>query len=106
MTKITIFKKNGKIYEYQVKGHSGYAPEGADIVCSAISVASQMALVGLSEVLHLPVQADIQEGYLHVKLLQESESAQPILQAMELTMRDVQKTYAKYVKMEVREDVY
>lgn len=107
MTKITILKKNGFIYEYQVKGHSGYAQEGSDIVCSAISVASQMALVGLKEVLNLDVFSDIKDGYMRVELKDfENQSAQSILNAMVLTFDDIQKNYSRYVKMEVKEDVY
>ena len=107
MTKITILKKNGFIYEYQVKGHSGYAESGSDIVCSAISVASQMALVGLKEVLKLDVFSDIKDGYLRVELKDfENESAQSILQSMMLTFKDITKNYSQYVKMEVKEDVY
>ena len=107
MTKITILKKNGYIYEYQVKGHSGYAQEGSDIVCSAISVASQMALVGLKEVLKLDVFSDIKDGYMRVELKDfENEFAQSILKAMVLTFEDIAKNYTRYVKMEVKEDVY
>ena len=107
MTKITILKKNGYIYEYQVKGHSGYAVEGSDIVCSAISVASQMALVGLKEVLKLDVFDDIKDGYMRVELKDfKNESAQSMLSAMVLTFEDIEKNYSRYVKMEVKEDVY
>lgn len=107
MTKITIFKKNGQISEFQAKGHSGYAEEGFDIVCSAISVASQMTLCALVEVLKLDVESDIKDGYLHFKLADcQNDSAQCVLSALELTLKDIAKTYARYVKMEVREDVY
>ncbi len=106
MTRITIFKKNGMICEYQIKGHSGYAEEGSDIVCSGISVAAQMALIGLNEVLHLNVKYDVKDAYLHVELLDfDNSSAQSILQAMEKTFEDIAKNYARYVKMEVKENV-
>lgn len=106
MTKITIFKKNGKIYEYQIKGHSGFAEEGSDIVCAGISTAGQMALVGLKEVLGLGLQSDIKDAYLHVIIEGfQNESAQAILNAMEKTLEDISKNYAKFVKMEVRDDV-
>ena len=107
MTKITILKKNGFICEYQIKGHSGYASEGSDIVCSAISVASQMALLGLKEVLKLDLSSDVKDGYMRVELKDfENESAQSILKSMILTFEDIAKNYARYVKMEVKEDVY
>lgn len=106
MTKITIFKKNGKICEYQIKGHSGYAESGSDIVCAGISTAGQMALIGLREVLGLDVEFDIKDAYLHVKVNDfNDEKAQVVLQSMEKTLEDIAKNYVKNVRMEVREDV-
>ena len=106
MTKITIFKKNEKIWAFQVKGHTGFAESGNDIVCSAISTATQMALVGLKEVLKLDVESDIKDGYMQVKLLQDNAQAQAILCSMEKTLADTAKNYARNVKMEVKKDVY
>ncbi len=106
MTKITIFKKNGNICEYQIKGHSGFAEEGSDIVCAGISTAGQMALVALKEVLSLNVDVDIKDGYMHVILNDfQNENAQVVLSAMQKTFEDIAKSYKKYVRMEVRENV-
>lgn len=109
MTKITIFKKDDIIWSYQVKGHSGFAEEGKDIVCSAVSTATQMTLVGLKEVLKLKVESIIEDGFLQVRLLDGDENnkdAQILLNTMFLTLQDIAKSYAKNVKMEVRKDVY
>lgn len=109
MTKITIFKKDDIIWSYQVKGHSGFAEEGKDIVCSAVSTATQMTLVGLREVLKLKVESIIKDGFLQVRLLDGDENnkdAQILLNTMFLTLQDIAKNYAKNVKMEVRKDVY
>ena len=109
MTKITIFKKNDIIWSYQVKGHSGFAEGGKDIVCSAVSTATQMTLVGLKEVLKLKVESIIEDGFLQVRLLDGDENnkdAQILLNTMFLTLQDIAKNYAKNVKMEVRKDVY
>lgn len=109
MTKITIFKKDDIIWSYQVKGHSGFAEEGKDIVCSAVSTATQMTLVGLKEVLKVKVESIIEDGFLQVRLLDGDENnkdAQILLNTMFLTLQDIAKNYAKNVKMEVRKDVY
>lgn len=109
MTKITIFKKDDIIWSYQVKGHSGFAEEGRDIVCCAVSTATQMTLVGLKEVLKLKVESIIEDGFLQVRLLDGDENnkdAQILLNTMFLTLQDIAKNYAKNVKMEVRKDVY
>lgn len=106
MTKITIFKKNGKICEYQIKGHSGYAEAGSDIVCAGVSTAGQMALIGLQEVLGLDVEVDVKDAYLHVTVRDfQDEKAQAILNAMHKTLEDIAKNCHKNVRMEVREDV-
>ena len=104
MTRITIFKKNGKICEYQIKGHSGFAEEGSDIVCAGISTAGQMALIALNEVLKLDVEFDIKDAYLHVFLKDfQDAKAQVVLRAMEKTFEDITKNYDKNVRMEVRD---
>ena len=105
MTKITIFKKNGNICEYQVKGHTDFEEEGKDIVCSAISVATQMALIGLRDVLKIQPKCEMKDGYLHVWVKNfESKEAQNILKTMELTLLDIQQQYSHYLKMEVKEN--
>ena len=37
MITITVKKRNGNYLEFVSKGHAGYAEEGQDIVCSAVS---------------------------------------------------------------------
>ena len=53
MTKVQIQKQKGNTLGFVVSGHSGYAEQGSDIVCSAISALSQMVCVGLENVLNL-----------------------------------------------------
>lgn len=109
MIKITIFEKNNLIIGYQIKGHSGYAEEGHDIVCAGVSVASQMALVGLKEVLKLDVESNQNDGFLVVRLKKEdfeNNSAQALLETMRKTLEDISKNYSKFVKLEVKKDVY
>ena len=109
MTKIIIFKQEKLISGFQIKGHSGFAESGQDIVCSAVSTASQMALVGLKEVLDLNVESNMKEGFLIVHLQKEdlqNEKAQTILLSMEKTLQSIADEYARFVKMEVKKDVY
>ena len=107
MTKITIFKNEGKIWAYQIKGHSNYAEQGKDIVCSAISTAGQMTLLGLKDVLNVRLESDIQDGYMQVKVLEnfEDKPVQVLFETLEKTFEHFAKEYAKFVKMEVKENV-
>ena len=107
MTRVVIYKSKDCILGFEVSGHSGYAEEGFDIVCSAISTATQMAVVGIKEVLKLNVFYEMSDGYLKLKLKNDqSGEAQAILKAMYKTLQDISKEYGKYVKLEVKKDVY
>ena len=109
MTKVYIFKKGELICGYQVKGHSGYAEEGSDIVCSAISTATQMTLCGLKEIVKIEPQVSIRDGFMQVELNKqdcEIPGVQVLLKTMEKTIVDISNQYADYVKLEVKKDVY
>lgn len=109
MTRITILKKNGIIFGYKIKGHSNFASFGQDIVCSAISTASQMTLAGLEEICNFNLEKTIKDGFMQVILdFQDAQKkeAQILLKTLKLTLGTLEKNYAKNVKLEVKEDVY
>lgn len=107
MTKIIVFKNDDMITGFQVKGHSGYAQSGQDIVCSAISVACQMTVVGLKEVLGKNIDFQQREAFMLVRVAEEDWiEAQDFLKTLELTLVDIAKNYSRFVKMEVKKDVY
>ena len=85
MTRVVIFKKKDRISGFEISGHTGYAEEGSDIVCSAVSSVSQMALLGIKDVLKLNIFFEISDGFLKLSLGKnvENESAQVLLKSME-----------------------
>lgn len=108
MTRVVIFKKKDRISGFEISGHTGYAEEGSDIVCSAVSSVSQMALLGIKDVLKLNIFFEISDGFLKLSLGEnvENESAQVLLKSMEKSLREIQREYGNYVKLEVKEDVF
>ena len=68
----------GKIIAYEGEGHSGYASAGYDIVCAGISALTQTTLMGLVNVLGLPVDYTIGEtgGYISVALADNATDEQ------------------------------
>lgn len=108
MTRVVIFKKKDRISGFEISGHTGYAEEGSDIVCSAVSSVSQMALLGIKDVLKLNIFFEISDGFLKLSLGKnvKNESAQVLLKSMEKSIREIQKEYGNYVKLEVKEDVF
>ncbi len=107
MTKIIFFEIDKKFCGFQVKGHSGYAESGQDIVCSAISTACQMTLVGLQEVLKINVDSTVNDGFMSVVVkMEDIEKSQDFLKTLHLTLKDIAENYSKFVKLEVKKYVY
>lgn len=111
MTDVVFFKKDNIILGFECSGHSGYAKEGEDIVCSALSSITQSCALGLIEVLKIRVdiKRDDNKGYLRVVLPQglDKESidcSQILLRTLLLSIKDLVKGYSKYIKLEERDD--
>lgn len=93
---------------FRCDGHTGYAAQGADIVCSAVSALTQAAANGITEVLKLPAAVEAQDASFYVMLDRSVmgeplEKAQIILQTMALGLRSIADTYGDYIKIFERE---
>ena len=53
MTTVTFHTEGSRIVSFEVQGHSGYAPEGEDIVCAAVTSAVRLAECAVNDVLGL-----------------------------------------------------
>ncbi len=113
MTKITIFKKNNNIIGFRVEGHSGYSDQGSDIVCSAISTTSQMVIVGLNEVLNLKINYLVDEDKALLKCILSKDivnkdllKAQCFFVTFEKVITEIEKQYKRYVKLEVKDEIF
>ena len=49
MTKLRVFKNGDNYVGFECFGHSGYAEQGEDIVCAAVSTAVQMTVAYLAK---------------------------------------------------------
>lgn len=93
---------------YVIRGHSGMAESGHDLVCAAVSVLAQTALLGLDAyLLQKPTWKIEGNGYLECWLpdnLSEEElhSAQIIMHTMELGLKSIEKEYRKFLKVSKR----
>lgn len=93
---------------YEIKGHSGFAEAGQDIVCAAVSVLAQTGANALEKLAGIEPRIQMEDGYLQVMLpenLQESERerVKMILDTVLLGLEDVVDAYPRYVKLRYRE---
>ena len=107
MTHVTLIRDRSGLVGFEAKGHTGYADEGSDIVCSAVSALTQTAALGINEVLKIQTALDITEANMYLMLPadisdQDCEKAQIILETMALGLRSIAATYGDYIKISER----
>lgn len=108
MTRVTIFRQNGRIAGFLADGHTGFAEEGEDIVCSAVSAVTQTAVLGLTDVLNLPAAVEVQDATLSCMLEKgiaeaDWQRAELILETMTVGLRSIADSYGDYIKIIERE---
>lgn len=99
----------GNIYKFKVEGHSGFDEAGKDIVCAAVSTATQSVILGLSEILGIRLNIIIDEGRLECELPEISENivlekSNILLETMLITLNQAVMEYPDYVKLLEVED--
>ncbi len=61
MTTVTFHSEGSRLVGFECKGHSGYAPEGKDIVCAAITSAVRLTECAVNDVLGLEAPVKVRE---------------------------------------------
>ena len=100
MIKVTILQKGNLSLGFKISGHALSREEientigdAYDLICNSVSVLSQSALIGMVEVLNLPVKYEINDGYLSLNLSElnedEIEKGQVLLKTFEKSMESL-----------------
>jgi uncharacterized protein YsxB (DUF464 family) len=108
MTRVTFYKNsdNGLYYAFDIKGHSGYAESGSDIVCSAISSMTMLFVKMIEDVVSAPydfrTKEEKAEVYFSVKKDIGEEKLLSVSKAIEsfiTCISWVEEDYGKFVKV-------
>ena len=105
MIKVTILKHTDQYKGFIVSGHAGYADEGYDIICSAVSVLSINTVNSIESLAHLPVRAEEEDGYLSCQFEKElNHEGILLMESMILGMRTICESYGKtYIQLSFEE---
>ena len=70
MTTATFFSEGSRIVGFEIKGHTGHAPAGEDIVCAAVTSAVRLTECAVNDVLGLeaPVKVRQKDASITLKL--------------------------------------
>ncbi len=101
--------EDGRIRGFEISGHSGYAENGKDIICAAISILGQTTIASIIELTDLKVEYEIDEGKASLKcrvyLLEARDNkdhikASAILDSFVIGCRNTAGSYGKkYIKI-------
>ena len=100
MTTVTFHSAGSRLDGFVVEGHSGYAEEGSDIVCAAISAAVGLTECTINEVMGLNAVVKAKEKSARISLNlppalnEESESlCQTVLTGLMVYLRSLGEEY-------------
>ena len=106
MTTVAFHLEGSRIVGFEVKGHSGYAQEGEDIVCAAITSAVRLTECAINDVLGLEASVKVREKdasitlKLPAKLGQTNESTcQALLTALMVHFVQLAEEYPDYISV-------
>ena len=68
MTTVAFHLEGSRIEGFEVKGHSGYANEGSDIVCAAVTSAVRLCECTINDVLGLEASVKVRQKDASVSL--------------------------------------
>ena len=109
MTKVTFSSREDKLLSVDILGHAGYADEGEDIVCAAISSAVMLTHALLFDVQRIPVDTLIEDDGAHIRITLPQgagmERGQDALRALRLHFTELEQNDSEFLSvMEVHTD--
>ena len=104
MTTITFHSADSRLDGFVVEGHSGYAEEGSDIVCAAVSSAVTFVECTINDVLgnHANVKMNEDEPRVTLTLpaaCDDEDAVQAVLTGMMLTLCELRDAYPDYIEV-------
>ena len=106
MINIAVQKKNGSYVSFCSKGHAGFAEEGEDIICAAVSVLVINTANALEKFTQDPPHLEEKDGYVRFTFPAGplSREAMLLMDTLVLGLEDISGTYGKkYVKVQIQE---
>ena len=104
MTTVTFRSEGSRIVGFEVQGHSGYATEGEDIVCAAITSAVRLTECAIIDVLGAKAKVRVKDEDARITLTlpvscDEEEAVQAVLAGMMLTLCSMRDDYPDYIEV-------
>lgn len=95
---------SGRINGFHIKGHSGLAESGEDVLCAFVSSAAYMTANTITEIIGADAQAQADDGDMKVVVAERYlDSCQTILTGMKFHLCETEKQYPDNVNVIITE---
>ncbi len=104
MTRCEFFTEDDRITGFSVSGHSGYAENGSDIVCAAISAVVTMAEATINDVCGAKAKVRVKDEDARITLTlptscDEEDTVQAVLAGMLVTLCNLRDDYPDFIEV-------
>ena len=104
MIEATMLRRGDRLVGWTVKGHSGAAPRGSDIVCAAVSSAVYMAANTVTDICRCPAAIEQADGFLSLRLTDSAaDGCQTVLQGLSLHLAALGQQYPTNIQFRITE---
>lgn len=106
MITITVKKKDDSYVEFLSKGHAGYAKEGRDIICSAVSALITNTVNSLETFTQEKFQEEDADGFVRIRFEQTPNTPEGklLMDSLILGLTKICRDYNnRYLTLKVRE---
>lgn len=104
MIRIKVDKRQGSYRAFESTGHAGFAPEGEDIVCAAVSALLITTFNGMEAYTEEEFTVKDSDGYIKAVFegVNTPEGAL-LMDTLLLGLEQIKEQYPKYLKVQIRE---
>ncbi len=99
MIKIEFYDGINGLCGFQAEGHALNGEAGEDIVCAFVSSACLLTANTVTEVIGLDADAQSDDGYLKLMILENPSKAQDVLNGLKLHLTELEKDYPQNIKV-------
>ncbi len=95
---------SGELLGFSMKGHSGSAQAGYDIVCAAVSSAAYMTVNTVTDVLNVDARVVVDDGFLRIRVQEkDARSCRSIFAGFKLHMLGLEEQYPNNIEVSYTE---
>ncbi len=102
MIKVTFFKNGNDYTGYEFSGHSDYAENGFDIVCSAVSSSSYLTANNITDFFGIKADVTVSDGYMKLTA-EKSDNLNRLIGGLYRHMLQLEEQYKKDIIVKISE---